>query len=134
MKTQAETIKNDPDLLAKNQGEPFIFEINTTADANSAGMFVGLTDVEKRAISTEEVTEKLRELIGPIPEAKSYSLDFSFGDNSPDIQLDLRLASNLSDVQLSAVSDIRKRNQLVPIETADARRSPRTRRSRRPGR
>lgn len=108
MKVQAEAVKNDPDLLAKNKGKPFIFEVNTTADSNSAGMFVGLTAVEKRHVSTEEVTEKLRELIGPIPEAKSYSLDFSFGDNSPDIQLDLRMTSNLGHVQRGAVADIQK--------------------------
>ncbi len=108
MKTQAEAIKNDRELLASNEGRQFIFEINTTANSNSAGMFVGLTAVEKRSISTEEVTKRLREMIGPIPEAKSYSLDFSFGDNSPDVQLDLRLTSNLSLIQQNAVADIQK--------------------------
>jgi multidrug efflux pump subunit AcrB len=108
MKKQAELIKADEELLARNGGREFIFEINTTALQNTAGMFVGLTPVEERAVSAEEITDRLRELIGPVPEAKSYSLDFSFGFNAPDIQLELNISSNRLEHQRSAVEDIQR--------------------------
>lgn len=108
MKKQAELIKADEELLSRNGGEEFIFEINTTAAQNTAGMFVGLTPVEERAVSAEEITDRLRELIGPVPEAKSYSLDFSFGYSAPDIQLELNISSNRLEHQRSAVADIQR--------------------------
>lgn len=108
MKKQAERVKSDEELLARNGGEEFIFEINTTAADNRAGMFVGLTPVEERAVSAEEITNRLRELIGPIPEARSYSLDYSFGYNAPDIQLELSISSNRLEQQRSAVAEVRK--------------------------
>jgi multidrug efflux pump subunit AcrB len=108
MKTQAESLKNDAQLLALNNGKSFIFEINTTSNNNTVGMFVGLSSNEERTVAIETVTTKLSELIGPIPEAQSYSLNFSFGDNAKDIQLNLRLSSNSTKQQLAAVSEIKK--------------------------
>ncbi len=108
LKKQAETVKADAGFLERNGGEEFIFEINTTASRNTANMFVGLTPVEERSVSAEEITDRLRELIGPIPEAKSYSLDYSYGFSAPDIQLELSISSNLLDRQRAAVADVRR--------------------------
>lgn len=108
MQAQAEAIKTDPQFLDRNGGEEFIFEINTTASANRASMFVGLTPVVERSVTAEEITARLRELIGPIPEAKSYSLDYSFGFDAPDIQLELKLTSNRETVQREAVAAVRR--------------------------
>lgn len=108
LKKQAETVKADSEFLERNNGKEFIFEINTTASQNNANMFVGLTPVEERSLSAEEITDRLRELIGPLPEAKSYSLDYSFGNNAPDIQLELNISSNRLDHQRSAVADIQR--------------------------
>lgn len=95
-------------LLALNAGKPFTTEINSTTNGNSADIFVGLVPAEERDISVEQVRNKLKELIGPLPEAKSFSLVSSFGGNAADIQLNLGLQSNLIDVQQKAVNDVRK--------------------------
>ncbi|MFT7289148.1 MAG: multidrug efflux pump subunit AcrB [Halieaceae bacterium] len=106
--TQAHALKTDEGLLAQNNGKPFIREINTTTNGNSADMFVGLTPTDTRKLGVQAVSARLRELIGPIPEAQSYSLGNSFGGNRPEIALNLRLSSNLPVVQENAVSEIRK--------------------------
>ncbi|MBR9909664.1 MAG: efflux RND transporter permease subunit [Gammaproteobacteria bacterium] len=105
---QARALKEDSGLLEHNNGEEFLREFNTTTNGNSVSLFVGLTPAEEREVGVEEVTARLRELIGPIPEAQSYSLGFSFGGNRPDIALNLRLSSNSPLVQQEAVEEIRK--------------------------
>jgi multidrug efflux pump subunit AcrB len=105
---QANSLKQDEDLLAQNDGENFIREINTTTNGNNVGMFVGLTPTEDRKLGVEAVTTKLRELIGPIPEAQNYSLGFSFSGNAPDIALNLRLSTNSTLRQQEAVAEIQK--------------------------
>ena len=108
MKKHASSLDTNSELLAKNSGEKFITEVNTTSNGSHVDMFVGLTPVEQRSISVETVRVKLKELIGPLPEVQSYSLISNFGGNTPDIQLNLRLSSNAISAQQEAVNDIKK--------------------------
>jgi len=102
----ANEMRNDEDLLGKNQDRQFVTEIKKTSTNNNATVFVGLSASEIRSVSAQDVTSRLRELIGPIPEAKNYSLNFTFGGNGADIQLNLNLAANDRATQQSAIDEI----------------------------
>lgn len=108
IKQHANSLNAEPELYDTNEGEPFVTEVSSTTYDNTVDVFVGLTAAEDREIGVEQVRTKLQELIGPLPEAKSFSLVSSFGGNGADIQLNLRLQSNLLADQQSAVSEIKK--------------------------
>ena len=108
MKNHANSLDENPELLAKNNGKPFITEVNTTSNGNNVDMYVGLTPAVERSLGVEEVRIKLKELIGPLPEVQSYSLISTFGGNGPDIQLNLSLSSNEVSAQVLAINDIKK--------------------------
>ncbi|AWB68399.1 AcrB/AcrD/AcrF family protein [Saccharobesus litoralis] len=99
----AEDMRTDESLLNANKQQPFLTEIKKTASGNNANVFVGLQLSESRTVSAKQVTERFKQLIGPIPEAKQYSLAFSFGGSSSDISLNLNITSNdLQDQQAAS--------------------------------
>lgn len=104
IRNQVEVLKGDEKLLEENGGEPFIREVNKSLNGTSATVFVGLTEPEIRNVSSQAVADRLRELIGPLPEAKSYSLNASMNGGGPDISLNLTLLDNHRDVQQAAVA------------------------------
>jgi multidrug efflux pump subunit AcrB len=108
MQTQARKLDTDESLLALNEGKPFIREVSATLSGNHINMFVGLIPAEQRVIGLDPVVARLKELIGPLPEAKSYSLTASLGSNAPAIELNLRMLSNQVDIQNQAVADVTK--------------------------
>jgi len=108
MKEHASSLDENPELLAKNGGRPFIHEVNTNTNGSSLNMFVGLIPAEERTVSVEDVKMKLKELIGPLPEVQSYSLESTFGGDAPDIQLNLSIASNAVSVQEQAINEVKK--------------------------
>ncbi|MGJ8693190.1 MAG: efflux RND transporter permease subunit [Thalassotalea sp.] len=108
IKSHASALNQNQELLDINGGQSFTTEISTTTYSNSVDVFIGLTPAEERDISVEQVRIKLKEMIGPLPEAKSFSLVSSFGGNGADVQLNLRLQSNLIAVQQTAVDEVRQ--------------------------
>ncbi|WP_075184620.1 efflux RND transporter permease subunit [Teredinibacter haidensis] len=99
-------VAKDKELLELNGGQPFIREINRSLNGTSLTVFVGLVPLEERAVSTDEVAEKLRKLVGPMPEAQSFSLNASLSGDGPDITLNMNMLENRREVQQAAVSDI----------------------------
>lgn len=108
IREQIEALKKDPELLAHNGDKPFVRISSSNLWDHNIHFFVGLTDSEERSISSEDVRNKLKELIGPIPEAQSFSLISSFGGNAPDIMLNLTMDSPVLADQMAAVKDISK--------------------------
>lgn len=104
--TQATALSTDPELLEKNGGRPFIDELSRSVEGTSATIFVGLTPDEERSLSSEEVAEALRQAVGPLPEAQSYSLNSSMNGEAPDIALNLTMLHNQREIQQSAVDDV----------------------------
>ncbi len=102
----ANNLRHDDAVLKANDGKPFMLEVKKNIDGTSGSIFVGLTASETRKVATRKVTDRLRELIGPLPEAKNYSLDFTFTSNRSDIELNLNMAANDRDTQQRAVNDI----------------------------
>ena len=108
IREQVEVLRNDPDMIARNGGSPFVREVNKNLNGTSSTVFVGLTPPEERILSSGDVATALRELIGPLPEAQSYSLNASMGGSAPDIALNLNLLDNHRAVQQAAVDDVIK--------------------------
>jgi len=108
IRDQVDVLSEDKALLEKNGGKPFIREINRNLNGTNATVFVGLTPDEERLVSSAEVGDRLRELVGPLPEAKSYSLNASLSGGGPEITLNLSMLENRLGVQKTAVDDISK--------------------------
>lgn len=106
IREQVEVLRADTQLLEKNGGQPFLREVNRNLNGTQATIFVGLTDAENRVVAISDVAERLRELIGPIPEAQSYSLNASMNGGGPDITLNLNVLNDLRHVQQAAVDDV----------------------------
>lgn len=108
IRDQIDVLSQDKNLLEKNEGEPFIREVNHNLNGTHATVFVGLTDDEVRNVASAEIADKLRKLIGPLPEAQSYSLNAAMSGGGPDITLNLNLLGNRREIQQAAVDEISK--------------------------
>ncbi|HEY7772172.1 MAG TPA: efflux RND transporter permease subunit [Marinagarivorans sp.] len=106
VRAQVEVLRQDPQMLERNGGRPFIREVNKNLNGTSSTVFVGLTPPEERSLSSDAIADALRKLIGPLPEAQSYSLNASMNGGGPDIALNLNLLDNHRDIQQAAVDDI----------------------------
>ncbi|WP_111978213.1 efflux RND transporter permease subunit [Algibacillus agarilyticus] len=110
----AHEMQTDETLIKLNDGGNFLTEIKKTATTNNANIFVGLALPETRTVSAKQVSERFRELIGPIPEAKNYSLAFSFSGEAADITLNLNINSNLLSDQQAAVEAVKETLSAYP--------------------
>ncbi|WP_341939509.1 efflux RND transporter permease subunit [Marinimicrobium sp. C2-29] len=108
IRQQVEVLSEDLALLEKNDGQPFIREVNRNLNGTNATVFVGLTPDEERDVSSAEVADRLRELVGPLPEAQSYSLSGAMSGDGPDITLNLTMLENRREIQQAAVDDVSK--------------------------
>lgn len=106
VRDQIEILSEDELLLEKNKGKDFIREVNRTLNDTSVSIFIGLTPEENRHITAEEVSDKLRSLIGPLPEAKSYSLSSNMAGGGADITLNMSMLNNHRDAQQAAINTI----------------------------
>lgn len=104
----AEKIRIDADMLALNNNQPFITEVSQSATDNTIFVFVGMDRDVDRKITPQQLADKLRELIGPLPNAKSYSLDWSLNRAGADIRLNMSVMANDLDSQRMAVDAVTK--------------------------
>ena len=99
-------VKNDPELLTLNHGEPYVTVIQRRIWDNNLRFFVVLTRGSERTISTKLVHEKIESAIGDIPEAQRFAMGFSTWGDPPDIQINLSMHSNNFEDQLAASNDV----------------------------
>lgn len=114
MRDQVDILAADEELLERNGNKNFIREINKSTNGTSITLFIGLVDDENRDIPAADVAEKLRELIGPLPEAQSYSLNASLSGGGPEITLNLNMLDNQREVQQAAVNSVVKALSAYP--------------------
>lgn len=107
IRDQVDALNQDVGLLAKNDDAPFIREINSSLNGIYATVFVGLMPAEERQVTTTEVADRLRELIGPLPEAQSYSLSADMNESGPEITLNMNIIDNRRSEQEMAVEDVK---------------------------
>ncbi|MDO3386363.1 efflux RND transporter permease subunit [Gilvimarinus sp. SDUM040013] len=106
VRDQIELVSQDEELLEANRGDEFIREVNRTLNATNASIFIGLTEEEVRHVSAQQISDKLREKIGPLPEAKSYSLSSTLAGGGADITLNMSMLDNRRELQEGAISKI----------------------------
>lgn len=104
----AEQIRTDPEMLELNDGKPFITEVSQSATDNTIFVFVGMDRGDDRKITPGQLAEKLREMIGPLPNAKSYSLDWTINRTGADIRLNMSVMANDLKSQQAAVDAVTK--------------------------
>ena len=102
----AETIRNSVEMKKINGGRDFITEVSQSATDNTIFVFVGLDRGDDRIISSAQVAKRLRDLIGPLPNAKSYSLDWSINQSDADIRLNMSILTNDLEKQRAAVDKV----------------------------
>lgn len=86
-------LRNDESLLAKNDGD-FVQGIQTWAYGVNIAVAIALQDAESRNVSIIDINQRWRELIGDIPEAKEFRLDFTINSVDDDIRLNMSIGSN----------------------------------------
>lgn len=106
VREQVDKVAADSELLERNNGEPFIREVNRTLNGTQATVFIGLTPEEERAIGAQDIADTLREFIGPLPEAKEYSLSATMAGGGPDITLNMSMLENRRDKQQQAIAAV----------------------------
>ncbi|TQV71160.1 efflux RND transporter permease subunit [Exilibacterium tricleocarpae] len=105
--TAGEALRTDPMLLQLNAGKGgFIHQVTASTDDNKVGVFIGMRDALQHRISSPQIAERLRELIGPLPEAKQYSLNYAFDEESADIQLNINVPGNDMETQRAAAAAV----------------------------
>lgn len=87
-------LRNDPDLRAKNSGADFIQHVQTNARETSITMGLALANAEVRDVSTPEVSKRWTELVGEIPEAESFRIDYTINSRGEAFRLNLSVASD----------------------------------------
>lgn len=101
VESAAQQLESDEQLTGGEEAE-FIDGIQTWAWENNIHIVVGLADAGEREVSSPEVSQRWRELIGPIPEAKEYRLEFTINAAGDDINLNLSIADNDLEAQKAA--------------------------------
>ncbi len=99
-------LRDDVSLQEKNNGE-FVRGVQTWAYGVNIYMAVALQDAETRIVGVDEVTTRWRELIGEVPEAKEFRLDFTLNSGGDDIKLNLSISSNNFAEQQAAAEQVR---------------------------
>lgn len=99
-------LRDDVELQQKNNGE-FVRGVQTWAYGVNIYMAVALQDAEDRIVGVDEVTDRWRELIGEVPEAKEFRLDFTLNSGGDDIRLNLSIGSNDFAEQQTAAEAVR---------------------------
>ena len=102
----AEIIRIDPQMLALNDDQPFITEVSQSATDNTIFVFVGMEGGDKRLVSPKQLAARMRELIGPLPTAKTYSLDWNIARADADIRFNLSILANDLVSQRTAVDNV----------------------------
>lgn len=79
----------------------------TRSRRDSVIAIMKLASPEERSMSSKEAALRLRELIGPVAEAKEIRVQYSFQNNEPDLQISVR-HPDLDQLQL-AVAELKER-------------------------
>ena len=84
----------------------------TRSRRDSVIAIVKLASPEVRSISAKDAAVRLRELIGPVAEAKEIRVEYAFNNSGPDLQISVR-HPDLDTLQL-AMADLKERLRQFP--------------------
>ncbi|RBP51599.1 efflux RND transporter permease subunit [Arenicella xantha] len=101
---QSQLIKEVEEGAEDGDNNQVIENWYTRSRRDSVIAIMRLAPAEVRALTAKEVALRLRDLIGPVPEAKSVSVGYSMDSNGPDLDISVR-HPDLDQLQL-AVDEI----------------------------
>ncbi len=90
------------DLGEGQDGEPFVKSVYIAADEGSVVSYVTITEATNRKESTEEIAEKFRAILGPVPDAEEINISFTQNQGGPDLSFGIQ-GDNLESLRLSTV-------------------------------
>ena len=99
-------LREDEALRNENGGD-FVRAVQTWANGVNIYMAVALQDSELRIVGVDEVSRRWQELIGDVPEAKEFRLDFTLNASGDDIRLNLSINSNHFEDQQAVAEAVR---------------------------
>ena len=99
-------LREDEALRNENGGD-FVRAVQTWANGVNIYMAVALQDSELRIVGVDEVSRRWQELIGDVPEAKEFRLDFTLNASGDDIRLNLSINSNRFEDQQAVAEAVR---------------------------
>jgi len=94
-------LQSDRDLLAANDGQPFVENLQSWVDSNRVYVNLALVEAELRSISAGEVAARWRELIGELPQVEEFDINATINTVGKDIQLRLTVGGQ-GDAQAAA--------------------------------
>ncbi len=83
-------------------GEPFVKAIYVSADEGTITSYVTITEATNREESTEEVAQRLREIIGDIPDTEEINVAFTQNEDQPDFSFGIE-ADDLDELRLATL-------------------------------
>lgn len=101
IKTATAELRQDPEIIEKNNGEPrFVENVQTWSWSNNIIFNLALTSPELRDVSTQDISSRWRELIGELPEAEEVNINFTMNNRGQAVNLRTSISSdNLEDQQ-----------------------------------
>lgn len=110
----AEKLKSDSKLMAVNGSGDFVAHMRTYANGGNINIDLALVDASLREVTSPEVNRRWRELIGDIPEAEEYRLDYTINSRGEAFRLNLSIASNSMAEQERAAQMVSKALEAYP--------------------
>ncbi len=107
MEQAAYQLSSDQKMLDINGDGSFVKAIRSFAKDNRARVDVRLTQSHERKINIIQVKDRWRELIGPLPGVKEFSLRFTINRNRKDLRFRISLPGNDGEQLSSIVNDVR---------------------------
>ncbi|MDX2238053.1 MAG: efflux RND transporter permease subunit [Hyphomonadaceae bacterium] len=100
-----EVAYEDPNTGALSRG--VVRSWSQVIEENTIRAYVGLTPPQTRELKSSEVTARLGELLGPVPDAERISFELSGNNNGPNIQIAI-MGDNQQDLR-AAVDELKAR-------------------------
>lgn len=123
----SEKLRKDPELLARNDSEEFVDNVQTWAYGNNIRFALALKSPEERDVATQLVARKWREFIGEVPEAEEIRINYTINTRSEDVRLQMSVRSDATEDQQAAVKAVKDALATYPgaIDIKDDLQSPR---------
>lgn len=99
-------LRTDEKMLVINGSDNFIHAIRSSARNNHARVDIRLTAAESRSVNVLQVKDRWRELVGPLPGVKEFSLRFTINNNKKALRFRISLPGNDNQRLANAVTDV----------------------------
>lgn len=83
-------------------GKPFVKAVYVAAEEGQVTSYITITEASHRKESTKEVAERLREILGDLPDAEEITIGFTQNEGGPDLSFGIE-ADDLDELRLATI-------------------------------